>query len=66
MKISVSLQFPRENCPFLLNFHEKTIGKFRYFLLCNGLEKRNEFVGFSMGHIVFTDTDTIPFFTTID
>ena len=28
MEISVSLQFPRENCPFPLNFHGKTTGKF--------------------------------------
>ena len=33
MEISVSLQFPTENCPFPLNFHAKTMGKFRYFLL---------------------------------
>ena len=32
--MSVSLQFPQENCPFPLTFHAKTIGKFRYFLLC--------------------------------
>ena len=32
-EISVSLPFPRENCPFPLNFHAQTIEKFRYFLL---------------------------------
>ena len=33
MEITVSFQFPIENCPFPL--HSKTIGKFRYFLLCD-------------------------------
>ena len=30
MEISVSLQFPRENCPFPIGFHAKTIRKFKY------------------------------------
>ena len=33
MEISVSLQFPRENCPYPVNFHATTMGKFSYFLL---------------------------------
>ena len=41
MEISVSLQFPRENCPFPINFHEKTMGKFRCFLMC--IEKKRLF-----------------------
>ena len=38
MEISVSLQFPRENWPFPLNFHAKLLEIFRYFLLwwCRG------------------------------
>ena len=28
MDVPISLQFPRENCPFPLNFYAKTIKKF--------------------------------------
>ena len=42
MEISVSLEFPRETCPFPLNFHPRTVGKFWYFLLCFSLATLNQ------------------------